>query len=134
MFGCGDGAMGEGAWSAEIAEAADGPDTAVVVDCGLAVDRPDMGSDLDAGQRLRTGRLCGGIQPPPFAVAVAPFCCADEADTVELVDTCDDSDVEELDRGAVLRGMSILDTSSALMVVMPLEAPLAALHPLRRFG
>jgi hypothetical protein len=69
-------------------------------------------------------------------VAVAPFCWTDEAVTVELVDACDDSDdsdVEELDRGAVLRGISILDTSSALMPVIPLEAPLAALQPLRRF-
>lgn len=68
-----------------------------------------------------------------MAAAVAPFCWTDEAVTVELVDACDDSEVEELDRGAVLRGISILDTSSALMLVIPLEAPLAALQPLRRF-
>ena len=28
IFGCGDGAIGDGAWSAEMAEAAEGPDLA----------------------------------------------------------------------------------------------------------
>jgi len=53
---------------------------------------------------------------------------------VEPAEACDDREVEEFERGAVLRGISILDTSSALMVEMPFEAPLAALQPLRRFG
>lgn len=86
---------------------------------------------MDAGQRLRTGRLWGGIHPP-LVVAVAPFCCVDDAEIDEFVDACDDSDVDELERGAVLRGISILDTSSALMLVIPLEAPLPALQELRR--
>jgi hypothetical protein len=51
---------------------------------------------------------------------------------VEVLDAAEDSelsDEDELDRWAVLRGMSILETSSALMVFRPLAAPLGPRHP-----
>jgi len=70
----------------------------------------------------------------PLVVAMAPLGCADEADTVEFEEAWEDREVEELERCALLRGISILDTSSALMAVRVLEAPLVALQPLRRFG
>jgi hypothetical protein len=69
-----------------------------------------------------------------LVVAVVPFGWTEEADTVEVEEAWEDREVEELERCAVLRGISILDTSSALMVVRVLEAPLVALQPLRRFG
>ena len=80
--------------------------------------------------------LAGLLRVPqsPFVVGAAPLACADDADPVEVEEAWDDREVDELDRCALLRGISILDTSSALMVVRVLEAPLVAFQPLRRFG
>lgn len=96
------------------------------------VDRPETGSDLDAGQIPLAGLL--RVPQSPLVVVVVPLGCVDDADTVEVAEAWEDRELEELERCALLRGISILDTSSALMVVRVLEAPLVALQPLRRFG
>jgi hypothetical protein len=93
---------------------------------------PATGSDLDAGHMPLAGLL--RVPQSPLAVAVAPLGCADEVDMVEVEEAWEDREVEELERCALLRGISILETSSALMVVRVLEAPLVAFQPLRRFG
>lgn len=52
------------------------------IDCGRAVDIPDIGSDLDAGQRLLAGRFLL-VQSAPLADD-APLAFTDDVDTVEV--------------------------------------------------
>jgi hypothetical protein len=112
-----------------MAEAADDPDVAVVIDWGRAEERPDMGSALEVGHILLAGRFREAHSP--FAKGGAPFVCAEEAVMVEAAEADEASEDEELERWVPLRGISILDTSSTLMALRPLAAPLGALHPFR---
>jgi hypothetical protein len=59
-------------------------------------ERPETGSDLDAGQMPLAGLL--RVPQSPLVVAVAPLGCTGEADTVEVEEAWEDRDVEELDR------------------------------------
>jgi len=93
---------------------------AELTDCGRAVEIPAIGSDLDGCHIPRVVRF-RDPQSPPLV------CAADEAETVEaevedVEEAREFSEDVEFVRCAVLRGISILDTSSAFMVLRPLEA------------
>lgn len=80
-----------------MADVAEGP-VVDAIDCGLAVDIPDMGSALDAGQRLLAGRFF--VPQSDALLGVTPFTCAEDAETVdvdELDEACDDSEDDEFD-------------------------------------
>lgn len=92
---------------------------------------PETGSALDAGQRPLIG-FFRGPHPPgsPFVVGVSPLGC-EVATGIVYVDDPDDEDArddEELVRCALLRGMSIRVTSSALMGFNPPWPPLPVFH------
>lgn len=125
-----EGNIDDGVCNAVIAEVADGP-VVEATDCGRAVDMPDMGSDLFAGQRLRAGRFLAPQSPPLFDETPLTFAeDAEMVDAEEVEETCDDSDEEEFDLCAVFRGMTIFENSSALIELMPfVVAPLV--HPPR---
>ena len=101
-------------------DAADWPDDGVGSPCDLAVDRADIGSALEDGQRplAPPAAFFFGPHPPcsPFVVGVSPFVCGAGADELK-VDVEAEEVVEEVEfvRWAPLRGMNILVTSSALM-------------------
>jgi hypothetical protein len=129
---------------AEMAEAADGPDDAVDIDCGRAVEMPAMGSALDAGHspracRFREAQSLAVVPLVPLTPLTAPapldpLLCVEAADMVDVAEDCDDrelSEEEELVRCALLRGMSIRETSSALIAFRPLAE---ALGPRHKFG
>jgi hypothetical protein len=133
-----------GLWRADIAEAADGPDEAVDTDCGLAVDMPAIGSDFDVGHNPRAVRfreaqslVCAPFIPlTPFApfTPLTPLFWFDAVEMVDVEEVEEDielSDVEEFERCALFLGMSIRETSSALMLVKPLVGPL---EPRHKFG
>jgi hypothetical protein len=106
--------------------------------CVRAVDKPAVGSALDMGHKYLDVGLF--LEPPsPFVAGAeaAEFC--DDAETVDELEANDETDEDEFDRFAVFRGgISILDTSSALIEWKPLEAPLpdphADLEMFCRFG
>lgn len=133
-----------GLWRADIAEEAEGPDEAVETDWGLAVEMPAMGSDLGVGHNPRPVRFreaqsfaCAPFTPlVPFTpfTPLTPLCWVDAAERVddeEVEEEVELSEEDEFDRCALLRGMSIRETSSALMLVKPLVGPL---EPRHRFG
>jgi hypothetical protein len=66
----------------------------------------------------------------PFAAgAGAAEEFGEEAETVDEVEASDETDEDEFDRVAVFRGgISILETSSGLIELMPLDEPLPELH------
>jgi hypothetical protein len=114
-----------------MADAADDPEAAVI-DCGLAMDIPAVGSALDVGQ----------IYLAVLFLEASPFVCAAEAEdpveafvAVEELDETEDSDDDEFDRVTVflVEGMSILDTSSAPMECRPLGESLEDPHDLGMF-
>ena len=120
-----------GLCSAEIADAAEGPDVAEFTDCGRAVVMPAIGSDLDGCHIPRVVRF--RAPQSPFTAPLTPFVlgavdCAETVDVLEVEEASEFSDDEEFERCAVLRGMSILSTS-ALMALTPFGAPLGLLHP-----
>jgi hypothetical protein len=104
---CCEGTSGAGACSALMAEAAEAAGPAEATGCERAVEMPETGSVLVAGHRLFGALVLRAAQACslPFAGA-APFGGADDdaADTVELVEACDDSDEDELVRWALFRG------------------------------
>lgn len=122
-----EGSIEEGVWRAVIAVAADGP-VVDAIDCGRAVDIPDIGSALEAGQRLLAGRFFV-LHSAPLAPD-APLTLAEDAEIVdvdELEDACDEREDDEFDRFTVLRGRTFFEYS---FEGMPLDvAPLAPLHP-----
>lgn len=130
-----------GLWRADIAEEAEGPDEAVETDCGLAVDMPAMGSDFGVGHNPRAVRFreaqslaCAPLVPFTPFTPLTPLCWVDAAERVDEEEVEEDielSEEDEFDRCALLRGMSIRETSSALMLVRPLVGPL---EPRHRFG
>jgi hypothetical protein len=123
--------MLEGVCRAEMDEAAEAPDEAEeAMDCGLAVDRPAIGSALEAGHILRVVRRFGSQLP--CTAPLAPLLCADAADMVEFDEEAEEielRDEEELVRWACLRGRSMRETSSALMPFILLGGPSGAFHP-----
>lgn len=112
-----------------MAEAADGPEPAEAMDCGRALVMPDTGSVLDAGHSPLGAffRAAHVEDASPAGAGPTPFGCDDADDIVEVEDACDDSEDDELERWALLRGMNILK-SSVLMGVAPLGTPLEPLH------
>jgi hypothetical protein len=115
-----------------MAEAAE-VDDADAIDCGRAVDRPDMGSAFEVGHKPRGGFFLV-LQPPSTAGEEGtPLDWVDAAEMVELEDAEDASEVEEAGRWTLFRGIYILN-SSPLTEFRPLEAPLGALHPVREMG
>ena len=125
-----------GLCSADIADAADGPEVAELTDCGRAVVMPAMGSDFVGCHMPRAVRFREFQSAAPFTAPWTPFVLG-AAGWVETVDVLEVEEVEarelsdedEFERWAVLRGMSMRSTS-ALMVFRPLGAPLGALHRL----
>jgi hypothetical protein len=123
----------EGVCKAEMDDAADAPEEADAMDCGRAVERPAMGSALEAGHMLRAVRRFE-FQSPCTA-PLAPLLWPDAADMVEFEEAVDERELSEEDefvRWACLRGRSMRDTSSADIVLMlkPLLL-LGPLHPVR---
>lgn len=116
--------------SADSPEAADGPEDAVEIDCGLAVEMPDVGCDLPGGQSPRAGFFLDSQVSVVFAV---PFEVVEVAEAVEVEDERELIEDDELVRWALFRGpgMNILPTSSWLMVPMPFGPPLTEFHPVR---
>ena len=109
---CCEGSIG--AWSADIAEDAVGPDVAELTACGRAVLSPVAGSAFPGGHRplvgfFRTAQLL--VSPDDTLV---PFVCAEDADIVDVDEFVDARDDDEFCRVAVLRGpgANILETSS----------------------
>jgi hypothetical protein len=100
--------MGAGACSALIADAADALGPADAMGWGRAVVIPAMGSVLVAGHNPLGAFVLRAAQAGsvPFD-GVTPFDCEEAAETVELVEACDDSDEEELVRCALFRGMNM---------------------------
>ena len=100
-------------------DAADWPDDGVGSACDLAIDRPDTGSALEAGQRplAPLAAFFFGPHPPcsPFAVGVSPFVCGAGAGEVKVEDDAEEVEEAEFVRCGPLRGMTILVTSSALI-------------------
>lgn len=102
-----------------------------------------MGSDLGVGHNPRAVRFrdqslaCAPFTPlVPFTpfIPLTPLCWVDAAERVddeEVEEEIELSEEDEFDRCALLRGMSIRETSSALMLVKPLVGPL---EPRHRFG
>lgn len=128
---CCEGTIGAGECSAFIADAAEEPGPADAMDCGRAVEIPEMGSVLDAGHStLGAFFRAAHVDPSPTGEGPTPFVCEDDVDKVELVEACEERDEDEFVRWALLRGMNILK-SSVLMGAAPLGTPLAALHPCR---
>jgi hypothetical protein len=123
-----------GLCSAEMADAAEGPEVAEFTDCGRAVEMPAIGSDFE-GCHIPRAVLFREPQSPPFTAPFTPFVfgaadCVDMVDEVDVDEASEFSEEEELERCAGLRGMSILETSSALIVLRPfVAAPLGPLHP-----
>lgn len=113
-----------GLWRADIADAAEGPDVAELTDWGRAVDIPAIGSDLEGCHIPRVVRF-REPQSPPLVCGVdeaETTVEAEEVEEVEVEEAREFMDEEEFVRCAVLRGRSILDTSSAFMAFRPLFA------------
>ena len=103
-------------------DAADWPDEGVGSAWERAVDSPDTGSAFDDGQSPLAA-FFRGPHPPwsPFVVGVSPpLVCGAGTGTVEEDEDVDEIvDDEEFVRCALLRGIKILVTSSALMESSP---------------
>lgn len=103
--------------------------------CGLAFDRPAMGSDFVAGHRLRAV-LFLELQSP-LAAPLAPLAAllwADDAEIVEFEDADDDSELredEEFVLWATFRGCrsNLLISSVFIEPPRPLAAPFGPAHP-----
>lgn len=114
-----------------MADAADGPEPADAIDCGRAVEIPDIGSVFDAGHKPRGGFfLAPQAEPSPAGEAGTPFVCTDGAGTAVFDDADEAREDEEFVRCALLRGMNILNSSA----LIELGAPLGALHPALDIG
>jgi len=87
-------------------------------------DNPVTGSAFE-GHKLRVGFFL--VPQSPLTLFVAPF-VVEGADIVELEDACEARDEDELVLWAVFRGISIRETSSALMLFKPLGASLPELQ------
>lgn len=85
-----------GACSAEIADAAVGPDDAEEMACGLAADMPAVGSDFPGGHIPLF--VFFRVAHPSAVIGVFPFVGADDAVIVEAIDTCELRDALELVR------------------------------------
>ena len=101
--------MGAGECSAVIAEVAEEPEPAEAMDCGRALVMPETGSVLVAGHSplgafFRVVLSRRGSDPVPFA--------CEDAETVELVEACEDKEEDELERWVLFRGMNIGRNSS----------------------
>lgn len=127
--------MGAGVWSAVMAEAAEGPEPAVAMGCGRAFVMPDTGSVLDAGHSPLGAFLRAAAQVEPSAAGegAVPFGCDEAVEMVDEDEACEESDDDELERWALLRGMNILKSSVA-MEGAPLGTPLVPLHLDWKFG
>jgi hypothetical protein len=105
----------DGIWSAETAEAAEEVvEGEGCMDCERVFDMPDVGSDLDIGQRYLTR---GFREGSTLILDWTGEGLDDEAVTVVVLEEVVEArEVDELDRVAVFReGINILWTSSALM-------------------
>jgi hypothetical protein len=80
-----------------------------------AVEMPAVGSAFDMGHKyLDDGRFLEIVSPFAAGAEVVEFC--EDAEIVEVFEASEVTEEDEFDRVAVLRGgISILDTSSALM-------------------
>jgi hypothetical protein len=104
-----------------MADAAEDPGPADAMGCGRAVDIPAMGSVLDAGHSPLGALVLRAAHAASVPlVGTVPFDCVEAAESVEVVDACDDSEELEFVRCALLRGMN-----------PPLGAPPSALHGCR---
>lgn len=130
---CCDGRSG--ACSAEIADAAEGPEVAEFTDCDLALERPATGSDLPVGHRFFVGFFL--ILQPALSddAAPDPFGCTELLDTVEVDELVDAMEDAEFCLCKAFRDpfANILPTSSEFMV-NPFCPALAELHPILGFG
>jgi hypothetical protein len=98
------------------------------------LDKPDISSGLDAGQRLRVGFFLV-VQSEPEKVDEAPFSWLWlELVMVEAVEACEESDDDELERCALFRGMNMWPTSSEPIELNPFGVPLPVFHPVRDMG
>ena len=101
-----------------------GPDADVLTGRGRPVDNPEMGSTFEAGgQSPRAGFLCLESIPggPRSSVCDPPSEGTDCCVIVEVDDEDEDEaiDDEEFVRCALLRGINIRETSSALIELIP---------------
>jgi hypothetical protein len=104
-----------------MADAADEPGPADAMGWGRAVEIPAMGSVLVAGHSPLGALVLRAAHAGSAPLAGAtPLDCEEAAESVEVVDACDDSDELELDRCALFRGMKA-----------PFGGPLSALHGCR---
>jgi hypothetical protein len=109
-----------------MADAAGCPDVEVI-DCVLAVVIPAVGSAFDIGHRYLDGLFLEFASP--LTEGAEPVEPVDAVVRVEDVDETDDNDEDEFDRVAVfLGGISIRETSSALMEGRPLDEVLDCPH------
>lgn len=110
--------MAEGVCKALIADAAEEPVLADATGWGRAVVIPATGSVLVAGHSPLGAFVLRAAQAAASALlgGAETLVCDEEADMVEVVDACDESDDDELERLA-LRGRKMappLGTPSAL--------------------
>jgi hypothetical protein len=92
---------------------------------------PATGSDFDMGHRyLDEGLFLDALSPLVVGAGTAVEVeLGEDVEPVDEVEANDETDEDEFDRVAVFRGgISILETSSALIELMPLEEPLPELH------
>jgi hypothetical protein len=118
-----------------MADAAEGPDVDVM-DWGRVTEIPAVGSALEGGHKDLAGRF---LEASPFVWTAEAEEPVEALVAVDEVDDWDDRDEDEFDLVAVfLGGMSILETSSALMAkpleVALLEAPHADLGIFWKLG
>jgi hypothetical protein len=98
--------MAEGDCSAFMAEAAEGLGPADAMDCGPAVDMPEMGSVFEGGHSPRGAFLrAAKVDPSPAGAGPTPCVCEDEVEMVEVAEAVDDKDDDEFARCRLLRGM-----------------------------
>ncbi len=94
-----------GLCSAEIADAADGPDVTEFTDCVRAVDMPAIGSDFEGCHIPRAVRFREPQSPltaplTPFVFGIAD--CVDMVEVVDVFEASEFSEEEEFERVAVL--------------------------------